>query len=73
MPNATLMLKGTGVDQGGTQLDKCSSTPRLTEVVAYQLDFQENLNFDSDDCQWPPVTVSTVTIPNPIKDAVLVE
>jgi hypothetical protein len=70
LPAATLTLTGAGLDGSG-DIDKCSSVPRLTTVVANQISFHENLNFSTNDCQWPPVQVSTpVTSPN--RDAVLV-
>jgi hypothetical protein len=71
-PSATLTLTGIGFEQGGSVTDNCSSVPRLTTVVAYQLALQENLNFGVDDCQWFPVPVAT-PVSSPNKNAVLVQ
>jgi hypothetical protein len=72
-PRAELTLIGMGYDVE----NKCSSQPRLTTVVAYQLLFRENLNFSVDDCASPASAYSFVpplSAPLPvIKDAVLVE
>jgi Flp pilus assembly protein TadG len=76
-PDATLALTGPGFDNDqDIDIDKCSTVPRLTVVVAYQLAFLGNLNFDTNDCTWPPVVVPNSAIdyvPSPIKDAVLVQ
>jgi hypothetical protein len=71
LPAATLTLDGIGIDQGGGVTDHCSAVPRFTTVVAYQLVLTENLNFSTNDCQWPPVPVST-PVPSVTKNAVLV-
>jgi Flp pilus assembly protein TadG len=71
VPAATLTLDGIGIDQGGGVTDRCSAVPRLTTVVAYQLVLEENLNFSTNDCQWPPTPVS-VPVPSVTKNAVLV-
>jgi hypothetical protein len=72
VPSATLMVGGIGNDNANPSLDKCASVPRLTTVVAYQLVLEYNLNFSSDDCVWPPVSVST-PVPSPNRNAVLVK
>ena len=72
VPNATLMLGGIGNDNANPSLDKCASVPRLTTVVAYELVLEYNLNFSSNDCVWPPVSVST-PVPSPNRNAVLVK
>ncbi len=70
--DATLMLGGMSYDNADQNLDKCASVPRLTTVVADKLVLEYNLNFSSNDCVWPPVSVST-PVPSPNRNAVLVK
>ena len=72
MPSTQLTLNGTG---NGTA---CSDIPRFTIVIAYALQTGGNLNFGVGDCNptFTPYQFKTVLgsdLPDPIKDAVLVE
>ena len=69
-PTAQLTLNGTGLDEDGG----CSATPRFTIVVANILYPEGDLNFSVSDCDGPPTPFTFPNpLPDPIKDAILVE
>ena len=79
-PHSQLSLYGIGAGKPlGQETSYCSSTPRLTTVVAYKLVLDGNLNFNSDDCDWTwPNTPTPYKFPFQIPElikasAVLVE
>ena len=68
-PSAPLTLIGTGQDSDNA----CSPIPRFTIAVAYELTLEGNINFGVSDCGPTTPYVFVPPLPNPIKDAVLVE
>jgi hypothetical protein len=79
-PSAQLTLTGTGLDAN----DGCSTIPRFTTVIAYTLQLQDNVNIGVDDCDPSgenptpeaytyPAYIYPTSLPDPLKDAVLVE
>jgi hypothetical protein len=72
LPSTPLTLNGTGLDTDNA----CSNIPRFTIVVAYTLTMEGNVNFGVSDCPaGSPATPYQFVppLPDPIKDAVLVE
>jgi len=77
LPNTSVTLNGIGLDNPNPTLNECSNIPRFTIVVAYALTLTGNVNFSVSDCgSTTPYQFTTVLpspLPDPIKDAVLVE
>jgi hypothetical protein len=75
MPSASVTLFGQGLESDNF----CSSVPMFTTVIASTLNIDGHVSFGVTDCAPPDLPGSAViypyplAIPNPLKDAVLVE
>jgi len=70
--NGTI-LNLDGIGASNAALTGCSNVPRFTEIVADTINATNNINIGVSDCGADALWPATQAIPDPIKDAILVE